>query len=133
MILKIVGYRGKMFSKTHIHLNSTCRLNFEIIPNPFGIKMPNLTAPSELPQNPQVQFESYKKNGKFGLHPAKLVGPMFPQRWGSERVGAMGPCQSDGRSAGASLPSKAGFGRPRVPMFTANHCTLHIFPWLRPN
>ena len=51
-----------MFSKAQIHHKSPPRPNSTIIPNSFDIKnMPNPTAPSEPPVNPQIKFENHKK------------------------------------------------------------------------
>ena len=50
-----------MFSKFQIHHKSPPRLNSAIIQNSSDIKnMPNLTAPSEFPENPQIKFEIKK-------------------------------------------------------------------------
>ena len=50
-----------MFSKPQNHHKSTPRLNFAIIPNSFDIKnTPNPTAPSESPENPQINLKIKK-------------------------------------------------------------------------
>ena len=48
-----------MFSKPQSRQKSTPRPNFDIIPPPFDIKnMPNLTAPLQLPEKPQIQLKN---------------------------------------------------------------------------
>ena len=57
-----MSYRQKMFSKPQNHHKSTPRPNFAIISNSFDIKdMPNLTASSESPENPQIEFTNHQK------------------------------------------------------------------------
>ena len=56
-----------MCSKPQNRHKSAPRPNFDIIPPPFDVKnMPNLTAPSELFENLQIKFESYKQIEKWG-------------------------------------------------------------------
>ena len=68
-----------MCSKPQIQHKSTSRPNFAIIPNSFNIKnMPNLTAPSELLENPKLKLKNWKNKSKFGnlgLHRGKLGAP----------------------------------------------------------
>ena len=55
---KIISYRQKIFSKPQIHHKSLPRPNFAVIPSSFDIKnMPDLTPPSELPENIEIQFK----------------------------------------------------------------------------
>ena len=57
-----------MFSKPQNHPKPPPRPNSAIIPNPFDIKNTlNPTAPSESPENPQIQFANYNKYLKIGF------------------------------------------------------------------